>query len=407
MSDVKTAGQFVYLDHAATTAIRPIAADVFMTELARIGNPSSLHTAGRQSRRVVEESRESLAAELGVRPNDVVFTSGGTEADNSGIKGVYWARRAVESDRRTVLVSTIEHHAVLDAVKWLVDHEGARVAWIPTDSNGVIDVEWLRQYLPHHAGDVALCAVMWANNETGVTQPIATVSELCEEFAIPLHCDGVQAAAWLAPDRPWHVGASSLAISAHKFGGPVGVGALVVNGLTPTPLLHGGGQEIDVRSGTVATALVAAMAAAFTDAARSREADRARLNNLTEYLRVGVARVAPDCVVVGESSDRLPNIVAVTFPGCQADALLMLLDAAGIACSAGSACTAGVPRPSHVLLAMGISPEAAQATLRFSFGWNSTVANVDAMLSVLPTTLDRARNANRSRAARGLVAGAS
>ncbi len=394
----------VYLDHAATTAMRPLARETLANQAAELGNPSSLHAAGRHSRRVVEESRESLAAGLGVRPNDVVFTSGGTEADNLAIKGMYWSRHAADPARRTLVVSTIEHHAVLDAVKWLVDHEAAKVAWIPTGSDGVIDVEWLREYLNKNSDEVALCTVMWANNETGVIQPIAAVGSICEDFAIPFHCDGVQAAAWLAPDAPWYRGHSSLAISAHKFGGPAGVGALIVNGLTPTPLLHGGGQEIDIRSGTIATALVASAAVAFSEAAAAREDERLRISELAGRLRAGIASVAKDCVFVGASSEGLPNIVSVTLPGCQADALLMLLDAAGIACSAGSACTAGVPRPSHVLLAMGLARQDAQATLRFSLGWNSTPADVDALVAALPAALDRARRAHRGSLDRNISA---
>ena len=387
--------------------MRPSALAAFVAQADEVGNPSSLHAAGRRSRRIVEESREALAARLGVRPNDVVFTSGGTEADNLAIKGLYWSAVAADPQRRTIVASSIEHHAVLDAVNWLVAHEGARVEWIPATRAGAIDVEWLEEYLAAHAPDVALCAVMWANNETGVIQPVDAVARLCDHAGIPFHSDGVQAAAWLAPATPWRAARSSLAISAHKFGGPVGVGALVASGVTPMPLLHGGDQEIDVRSGTVATALAASMAAAFEETAARREGEFERVTKLVELLERSVSSVAPDAVFVGESSARLPNIRAVTFPGCQADALLMLLDAAGIACSAGSACTAGVPRPSHVLLAMGLSPTQAEGTLRFSFGWNSGEDDVAALVAALPAALDRARHAHRGRNARQAVAGSS
>lgn len=378
-----------------------------MAQAGELGNPSSLHASGRRSRRIVEESRETLAARLGVRPNDVVFTSGGTEADNLAIKGLYWSAVAADPQRRTIVASSIEHHAVLDAINWLVDHDGAQVAWIPATLSGHIDVDWLEDYLAAHAADVALCAVMWANNETGVVQPLDVVSQLCDRAGIALHSDGVQAAAWLAPSTPWRAARASLAISAHKFGGPVGVGALVANGVTPVPLLHGGGQEIDVRSGTVATALAASMAAAFDETTDQREHERTRIGVLIEHLEKGVAAVAPDAEFVGVGSQRLPNIRAVTFPDCQADALLMLLDAAGIACSAGSACTAGVPRPSHVLLAMGLSPNQAEGTLRFSLGWNSSEHDVAALVAALPAALDRARSANRGRSARQAAAGTS
>jgi len=342
-----------------------------------------------------------------VRPNDVVFTSGGTEADNLAIKGLYWSAVAADTQRRTIVASSIEHQAVLDAVNWLVAHEGACVEWIPATVAGEIDVDWLEDYLANHSADVALCAVMWANNETGVIQPVEAVARLCDDAGIAFHSDGVQAAAWLAPETPWRAGRSSLAISAHKFGGPVGVGALVASGVTPTPLLHGGGQEIDVRSGTVATALAASMAAALDETADRRDDEFERVTHLVAQLERSVLSVVPDAVLVGESSARLPNIRAVTFPDCQADALLMLLDAAGIACSAGSACTAGVPRPSHVLLAMGLTSTQAEGTLRFSLGWNSSEHDVAALAAALPAALDRARHAHRGRSARQAVGGAS
>lgn len=394
-----------YLDHAATTSIRPGALEAFNRCAAGLGNPSSLHAPGRHSRRVVEESRESIAAEIGVRPNDVVFTSGGTEADNLAIKGLFWSAVAADPSRTTLVISSIDHHAVLDAVQWLVEHEGADVAWIPALTSGTVDVEWLAAFMAEHSSHVALCSVMWANNETGVVQPIDAIAQLCDEFDVPLHCDGVQAVAWLAPSSAWRARKSSLAISAHKFGGPVGVGALVLNGVTPQPLLHGGGQEIDVRSGTVATALIASAAAALQEASSERTAQSQRLGDLWTQLHLGIQRIAPDAVFVGDPSQRLASIGSVSFPGCQADGLLMLLDAESIACSAGSACTAGVPRPSHVLLAMGVPPEQARSTLRFSLGWNSDSADVEALLGALPAVLERA-SGSRSRVASTSVPGA-
>lgn len=395
MTDSKPTVPVAYLDHAATTAMRPSALAALAESAAELGNPSSLHSAGRRSRRIVEESREIFADELGVRPSDVVFTSGGTEADNLAIKGLYWAAVAKDPARTTLLVSTIEHHAVLDAVEWLVEHEGACVEWIPARLDGRIEVGWLAEFLRRDASKVALCAVMWANNETGVIQPVESVAALCDEFEIPFHCDAVQGVACLAWPSVGRSANSSLAISAHKFGGPVGVGALVVNGLTPQPLFHGGGQEIDVRSGTVATALISSAAVAFDEAARQRSTEVPRVAALSEQLRTGVLHVAPDAVIIARDSERLAGISSISFPGCQADALLMLLDSVGVACSAGSACTAGVPRPSHVLLAMGMPVEQAQATLRFSLGWSSAPSDVEALLSALSPVLERARRANR------------
>lgn len=382
-----------YLDHAATTSIRPAALAAWAQNAEQVGNPSSLHTAGRASRRVVEEAREAIAANLGVRPNDVVFTSGGTEADNIAIKGLYWRAIAENPGTSTLVVSPTEHHAVLDAVTWLVDNQGASVAWIPVDSQGLLDLGWLSDYLAANAKDVALVAAMWANNETGVISPIDTVAELCAEYGVALHCDAVQSAAWLPGPGSWLRGPSAIAISGHKFGAPVGIGALVLNGVTPQPLTHGGGQEIDIRSGTVATALIAAMAAALDEAVRDQAADVARLSGLTRELTAALLTAVPDVVINISDAQRLPTITSASFPGCKADSLLMLLDATNVACSAGSACTSGVPRPSHVLAAMGLSSDRATSSLRFSLGWDSSSADIDALASALPAAVARSRQA--------------
>jgi len=387
MSDV------TYLDHAATTPIRPAALTAWTQHAALVGNPSSLHNAGRASRRVVEEARESIAANLGVRPNDVVFTSGGTEADNIAIKGLYWLAVAGDSRRSTLVVSPTEHHAVLDAVEWLVASQGASVVWIPVDAQGLLDLDWLADFLAANANGVALVAAMWANNETGVTSPIEGIAALCAEYGVALHCDAVQGAPWLPAPGSWLSGPTSLAISGHKFGAPVGVGALILSGVTPEPLTHGGGQEIDVRSGTVATALIASMAAALDESCGRRSADKSRLADLTDALARALLTVAPDTILNVGDAPRLPNITSASFPGCKADSLLMLLDAANVACSAGSACTAGVPRPSHVLAAMGLSEDRATSSLRFSLGWNSTSADIAALSAALPAAIARSRQA--------------
>ncbi|NQU36142.1 MAG: cysteine desulfurase [Actinobacteria bacterium] len=388
-----------YLDHAATTPVRPVALKAWAQSAARVGNPSSLHNAGRASRRVVEEARESIAANLGVRPNDVVFTSGGTEADNIAIKGLYWQAIAENPARSTLVVSPVEHHAVLDAVEWLVNHQGASVVWIPVDNQGLLDLTWLDEYLTVNARNVALVAAMWANNETGVITPIDAVAALCAQHSVPLHCDAVQGVAWLPGPGSWLVGPTALAISGHKFGAPVGVGALVLNGVTPEPLTHGGGQEIDVRSGTVATALISSMAAALDESTRNRTADVDRLAGLTHELRAALVMAVPDVVLNTADTRQLPTITSASFPGCKADSLLMLLDAANVACSAGSACTAGVPRPSHVLAAMGLSDDRATSSLRFSLGWDSRSADISALAAALPAAVARSRQAT-SRTAR-------
>jgi cysteine desulfurase len=385
----------VYLDHAATSPMRPEAVAAMTAELTAVGNPSSLHTSGRRARRVVEESRESIAAVLGVSAGDVVFTSGGTEADNLAVKGLFRARRAADPRRTRVLASAVEHHAVLDPVEHLGAAEGAEVEWLEVDHLGRSRVDLLEKQLASDPGSIGLVTVMWANNEVGTTQPMAEIAALCAEHGVPLHSDAVQALGQL------DVGAStvdSLAISAHKVGGPHGVGALVLRrGLALEPLLHGGGQERDVRSGTLDAPAIAGFAAAVLASDADRVERTARVRLLRDDL---VARVTAEIDGVtrnGDPVDNLPGIAHLSFDGCAGDALLLLLDAAGVECSRGSACSAGVPRPSHVLLAMGMDPVVAMSSLRFSLGHTSQPSDVDRLLEVLPGAVARARRAGPAR----------
>jgi cysteine desulfurase len=383
----------VYLDHAATTPMRPAAIAAMTEELARLGNPSSLHTAGRRARRVVEESREQLAEVFGARPSEVIFTSGGTEADNLAVKGLYWARR--DGSRRRVLTTSVEHHAVLDSVRWLEDHQGAEAVWLGVDTDGVVRPEALRAAISQAPGQVAVVSVMWANNEVGTVQPVAGLAAVAHEHGIPFHTDAVQAAAQL-PVGFAASGADALAVSAHKLGGPVGVGALILaRGVEPVPVLHGGGQEREVRSGTLDTPAIRAFAVAAEDASRNRAKEAARLAALRDDLVRQVLAAVPDAVLNGPppGPDRLPANAHFSFPGCEGDALLMLLDANGIACSTGSACTAGVAEPSHVLLAMGAEDSRARGSLRFSLGHTSTQHDIDALAAVIGEVVDRARRA--------------
>src|SRR5579859_6355675 len=238
----------VYLDHAATTPLLPEALDVMIEELARLGNPSSLHNAGRRARRVVEESREQVAEAFGARPSEVIFTSGGTEADNLAVKGLYWARRAERPERRRILVPATEHHAVLDSALWLASHEGAEITWLPVDGTGLVAADRVRAAIEADPGSVALVSVMWANNEVGTIAPVAELAAVCAEYRIPFHTDAVQAAAHV-PVHFADSGADALTITGHKLGGPVGAGALLLaRGTQPVPVLHGGGQEADIRS---------------------------------------------------------------------------------------------------------------------------------------------------------------
>lgn len=400
-----------YLDHAATTPMHPRAVQALVEQLGRTGNPSSLHDAGRAARRVVEESRELLAARLGARPSEVVLTAGGTEADNLAVKGVYWSRVAADPRRRRVLVSAVEHHAVLDPARWLAA-QGAEVVLLPVDAHGAVDVSALEAELAAHADEVALVSVMWANNEIGTVQPLGAVVEAAHAHGVPVHADAVQAVGQLDVSFAAS-GLDAMTVSAHKVGGPVGVGALLARReLAMTPVVHGGGQERGVRSGTVDAAGARAFAVAVDLAVAERPAEAARLAALRDRLADEVRRVVPGAVLrgpdlaaaaagaTGHGPARLPANAHLTFAGCEGDSLLYLLDSAGIQCSTGSACRAGVPQPSHVLLACGVEPDDARGALRFSFGRTSTSADVDAVVAALPGVVERARAAGLASAAR-------
>ena len=388
----------VYLDHAATTPMLPEAIAAMTEELAHLGNPSSLHNAGRRARRVVEESREQIADAYGARPSEVVFTSGGTEADNLALKGLYWARRAQDPRRTRVLVTAVEHHAVLDSAQWLASHEGAQVSWLPVDETALLRPETLQAAIDAGPDAVAVISVMWANNEVGTIQPIADLAAVAREHKIPFHTDAVQAAAQV----PVHFaasGADALTITGHKIGGPVGAGALLLaRGAEPVPVMHGGGQERDVRSGTLDAPAIRAFAAAAQIAVKRRDEEAARLAALRDDLIARVIAAVPDAILNGAppGPGRLPGNAHFSFPGCEGDALLMLLDARGIACSTGSACTAGVAQPSHVLLAMGADEARARGSLRFTLGATSTQADMEALGTVIGEVVDRARRAGKS-----------
>jgi cysteine desulfurase len=383
-----------YLDHAATTPLSDAALAALTRELARTGNPSSLHGSGRRARRAVEDAREAIAAAAGAHPSEVIFTSGGTEADNLAVKGLYWSRVADDPKRRRILCSAVEHHAVLDTVEWLERHEGAEVTWLPVDSEGVLDLAVLEAELSRDPGTVALVTIMWANNEVGTIQPVGRIVELAHAAGVPVHSDAVQAFGSV-PVHFRESGLDAMSISGHKIGGPVGVGALLLGrAVKLTPVQHGGGQERDVRSGTLDTASIAAFAAAAEAVTAALPAEAARIAALRDRLIDGVRELIPDAVLRGAPGrGRLPGNAHFTFPGCEGDSLLFLLDLAGVESSTGSACTAGVPRPSHVLLAMGLDEETARGAQRFSLGHASTDADVDALLKALPEAYVRARQA--------------
>ena len=373
----------------------PEAIAAMTEELARLGNPSSLHNAGRRARRVVEESREQIAEVFGARASEVIFTSGGTEADNLAVKGLFWARRTADERRTRLLTTAVEHHAVLDSVRWLADTEGACADWLRVDSAGAVTPEVLRSALECDPASTAMVSVMWANNEVGTVQPVPALAAVAHEFGVPFHTDAVQAAGQLEVNFGT-CGADALTVTGHKIGGPVGAGALILGrGVNLVPVLHGGGQERDIRSGTLDAPAIRAFAVAAEISAHRRASEAVRLAALRDDLIRQVLAAVPDAILNGPppGPDRLPGNAHFSFPGCEGDALLLLLDARGIACSTGSACTAGVAEPSHVLLAMGADEDRARGSLRFSLGHTTTQADVDALGACIGEAVARARRA--------------
>ncbi|MDQ3416992.1 MAG: cysteine desulfurase [Actinomycetota bacterium] len=393
-------GRAHYLDPAATTPMVAAAVDEMRARLGDVGNASSLHASGRRARRLVEEAREQVAGALGARPSEVVFTAGGTEADNLAIKGLFWAR----GGRRRVLTTAVEHHAVLDPVDWLARHEGAEVSLLPVDAVGAVRLDALNAVLERDPGAVALLSCMWVNNEVGTVHPLGEVTALAHAYGVPVHTDAVQTVGHLPVDLV-ALEVDAISISGHKVGGPQGVGALLVRReLDLVPLLHGGGQERDLRSGTADVAGIRAFAVAVEQAVQRRPTQAPQLRRLRDSLVTGIRSAVPDAVLNGPAARagedaRAPGIAHLTFPGCDGDALLMLLDAQGIECSTGSACTAGVPQPSHVLLAMGADDAAARGSLRFSLGHDSTQDDVDAAVAAIGPVVERARTAGLAAAA--------
>lgn len=388
----------VYLDHAATTVVYDHVVEAMALQQRRVGNPSSLHSAGRAARRIVEESRERLAATLGARPSEVIFTSGGTEADNLAIAGIFRSRRDEDPRRTRIVASAVEHHAVLDCVEALAARDGATVTWVPSDADGQIRATAVREAIELDPAAVALVTVMWANNEVGTVNDVPAIAEVAHAFGIPFHVDAVQAVGHLPVDMA-PSGADALSLSGHKVGGPGGTGALVLRRDRPVvPLTYGGGQERQVRSGTIDTAGVLGLSLAVEYAVAHLEVEAVRLARLRDAIISGALAldrgITPGGVwTVGDVSHRLPGNAHLVVPGCEGDSLLYLLDAAGIECSTGSACQAGVPQPSHVLLAMGLDETAARGALRVTCGHTTTPDDVAAFLAALPAAVDRARRA--------------
>jgi cysteine desulfurase len=394
-----------YLDHAATTPVLPEVVAAVSEAMRVVGNASSLHRSGRAARRLVEESREVIAGSLGAHPSEVIVTSGGTESDNIAIVGMYRARRAADPRRLRILIPAIEHHAVLDSAAALEQTDGARVEHVPVDDRGRVHPDALDAAIGDDPGDVALVSVMWANNEVGTVNPIRELAAVAHGHGIPFHSDAVQAVGALPVDFAASR-VDALSVSAHKIGGPVGTGALLLRrDAAVVPIGHGGGQERGIRSGTLNVAGLAGFAAAVRLAADHRVDRVAELALLRDALIAAVRSRVPDVLVSGDPTDgvigggpsRLPGIAHLRFPGCDGESLLMLLDAAGVECSLGSACTAGVAQVSHVLIAMGVSERDARAGLRFSLGHTSSRDDVEALAAAIGPAVARARTAAAAR----------
>ena len=386
----------VYLDNAATTPISEVALQAFIEQSRQLGNPSSLHTYGRKVRKDVEEAREKLAGLIGCHSSEIIFTGSGTEANNLAIKGAYWHRNQGGKQRNVIVISAFEHHAVLDPARWLEDFEGAELVEIPVTREGFINLAELRNVVLERHDEIALISIMHSNNEVGTVQPMEDISKIAQEFKIPLHTDAVQSLGKV-PLSFKELGLFAMTISAHKVGGPIGVGALILQkGIDITPILHGGGQERDIRSGTLNAAGIIAFVAATQSAMRDLESNAVKISALRKKLVAAIQSEISDAILNGVlEGATLPGIANISFPNTESDALLLLFDAEGIACSTGSACSAGVQEASHVLMAMGLSEKEARSSLRFSLGTGNSDSDIEYLQTCIKRVIDRARAAYR------------
>jgi cysteine desulfurase len=374
----------IYLDHAATTPMRPELVEGYVAQLQVVGNPSSVHGSGQQARRAVEDARDKLAKALDCHRSEVLFTSGGTEGDNLAIKGLFLQRKAENSNRTLIITAGTEHHAGIDPVEWLESAEGAEAVWAPVDQFGVIDLIWLAEFLAEHADRVALISLMWVNNETGLITPISEVTAIANQYQIPVHSDAVAAFGHI-PVSFKQSGLATMAISGHKFGAPVGIGALIVARDAKLAVTsHGGGQERGIRSGTLSSPLAYALGEAAALAEAERENLALKLDSFRAQITSAVMSVAPDAVFTRGDRPGFEGILHFTFPGCSGDSLLFLLDTSGVSVSTGSACRAGVAQASHVVMAMGRTEDQARGSLRISMGYTTTQEDVDAFIKAFP-----------------------
>ncbi len=378
-----------YFDHAATTPMVEPAITALNNQLKKLGNASSLHSAGRSVRKDLEQGREEIALAIDCAPSEVIFTASGTEANNLAIKGLFW--KGAKDNKKVIITSTFEHHAVMDPIVWLAEHEGAQIVGIKVDRKGFIDLTELKEAVEEHKGKVALISIMHSNNEVGTIEDIAQIVKIAGD--IPVHSDCVQSFGKV--DLSFKkLGVTAATVSAHKVGGPLGVAALILKrGLDIEPILHGGGQERDIRSGTFNAPGIVAFAAAATDAVANKKERDIKIRQLKQELINTIKKNVSDIWVNGDQENCLPGIVSITFPKTDSEGLLLLLDAEGIACSTGSACSAGVQRPSHVLLAMGLTEDETTSTLRFSLSYTNTVNEIAALGAVISTVVTKSRAA--------------
>lgn len=381
----------VFLDHASTTPVLKEAIDALLFAMTEVGNPSSVHSHGQSARAHLEDARDDLASALGCNRSEVIFNSGGTESNNQAIKGIFWARNKDKS-RKVIISASTEHHALLDPIQWLCDHEGARLELVEVKANGELDLESLTTLINRHGDDVALISLMWVNNETGVITDIPKVCNLAGK--IPVHTDAV-AAIGKVPISFSSSGLTAMSISGHKFGAPIGVGALLVSrNFKPESLLHGGGQERGLRSGTMNYPMAKALSVAALSAVTQQKAHQAQFAKLRDHFEAELLKHIPNVIFTAGGANRVGSTSNVILPGTKSDSMLFLLDQQGLSVSAGSACQAGVLGPSHVLLGMGYSEDFASACLRISFGAGSDMETVDFAIQAISNAYASALKAN-------------
>ena len=381
----------VFLDHASTTPVLKEAIDSLLIAMAEVGNPSSVHTHGQSARAHLEDARDDLARALGCNRSEVIFNSGGTESNNQAIKGIFWARNKDRS-RKVVISAPTEHHALLDPIHWLCEHENAQLKLVEVKANGELDLDSLERLVAEHGDDVALISLMWVNNETGVITDIHRVCDIAGQ--IPVHTDAV-AAVGKVPISFSSSGLTAMSVSGHKFGAPIGIGALLVSrSFKPESLLHGGGQERGLRSGTMNYPMAKALAVAALSAVANQQANQAKFSRLRDHFEAELVKRIPDLVITASGANRVSSTSNVILPGTKSDSMLFLLDQQGLSVSAGSACQAGVLGPSHVLLGMGYSEDLASACLRISFGHDSDLDAVDFAVKAIDSAHVSALKAN-------------